>query len=52
MTTAEGSWNPFSTGFAVNFAYGGTCVAAMPATVTARGNGFSVTETAPWTRPI
>jgi hypothetical protein len=50
MTTAEGSSNPFTTGFAVNFAYGGTCNDARPAAVTARGKGFSVTETAP--RPL
>ena len=50
MTTAEGSWNPFTTGFGGNFAYGGTCDDAQPATVTARGKGFSVTETAP--RPL
>jgi hypothetical protein len=50
LTTAEGWWNPFTTGFATNFAYGGTCGAAQPATVTARGAGFSVTETVP--RPL
>ncbi|SDC88758.1 hypothetical protein SAMN05660690_2777 [Geodermatophilus telluris] len=50
MTTAEGSWNPFTAGFGVDFAYGGTCERAVPATVTARGAGFSVTETAP--RPL
>jgi hypothetical protein len=50
MTTAEGSSNPFTTGFSTHFAYGGTCDAAQPATVTVRGKGFSVTETAP--RPI
>ncbi|NEK87743.1 hypothetical protein GCU60_18550 [Blastococcus saxobsidens] len=66
MTSAEGSWNPFATRFVVTFAYGGTCDDADPATVTARGQGFSVTETAPrpaecdggttpdgpWPRPI
>jgi hypothetical protein len=50
MTTAAGSWNPFAVSFGVNFAYGGTCDAAEPKTVTARGQGFSVTETAP--RPL
>jgi hypothetical protein len=50
MTTADGSSNPFTTGFQVHFAYGGTCDDAQPATVTARGKGFSVTETAP--RPL
>jgi hypothetical protein len=50
MTTADGSSNPFTTGFQVNFPYGGTCDDAQPATVTARGKGFSVTETAP--RPL
>lgn len=50
MTTAEGSSNPFTTGFSTNFAYGGTCDDAHPTTVTARGKGFSVTETAP--RPL
>jgi hypothetical protein len=66
MTTAEGSWDPFPAGFGMFFAYGGTCSAAEPKTVTARGHGFSVTETVPrplecdgdttgdgpWTRPI
>ena len=50
LTTAEGWWNPFTTGFATNFAYGGTCGAAQSATVTARGAGFTVTETVP--RPL
>ncbi len=66
MTTANGSWDPFTAAFAVDFAFGGTCDEAEPATVTARGSGFSVTETAPrpvecdggvtsdgpWTRPV
>jgi hypothetical protein len=50
MTTADGSWDPFTAGFGVLFAYGGTCSAAQPLTVTARGHGFSVTETVP--RPL
>jgi hypothetical protein len=50
MTTAEGSSNPFATRFTMTFPYGGTCDDARPATVTARGKGFSVTETAP--RPL
>jgi hypothetical protein len=50
MTTAEGSSNPFTARFVMNFAYGGTCDDAQPATVTARGKNFSVTETAP--RPL
>lgn len=50
MTTAEGSWNPFTASVGVTFAYGGTCEDAEPAVLTARGTGFSVTETAP--RPL
>jgi hypothetical protein len=47
MTTADGSSDPFTSRFQMNFAYGGTCDAARPATVTARGKGISITETAP-----
>ncbi|MBM7805634.1 hypothetical protein JOD57_001471 [Geodermatophilus bullaregiensis] len=47
MTTAEGTWNPFTIMSGTPFAYGGTCDDAEPATVTARGRGFLVTETAP-----
>ena len=50
LTTADGSWNPYATGFSTSFAYGGTCDDATPTTVTARGRGFSVTETSP--RPL
>ncbi len=47
MTAADGSSDPFTSGFQVHFAYGGGCDDARPATVTARGRGFAVTETAP-----
>jgi hypothetical protein len=47
MTTADGSSNPFAGAYQVRFGYGGTCAHARPATVTARGKGFSVSETAP-----
>ena len=50
LTTADGSWNPYATGFRTMFAYGGTCDDATPTTVTARGRGLSVTETTP--RPL
>ncbi|MCZ2816173.1 hypothetical protein [Modestobacter sp. VKM Ac-2984] len=66
MTTAGGSWDPFTAGFGMSFPYGGTCSAPEAKTVTARGHGFSVTETVPrpvecdggttadgpWTRPV
>ena len=64
LTTADGSSNPFTMN--TSFAFGGTCHDPHPATVTARGRGFAVTETAPrplecdggttpngpWTRPV
>jgi len=47
MTAADGSSNPFAGAYQTRLGYGGTCAHARPATVTARGKGFSVTETVP-----